>query len=337
MSESEYLTVGRLAGEVTAASGIRTTPRMIHNYESKGLIETPLRSSGGIRLYPAGSVERVILIKELQRDHDLSLVAIRHLLESDALPRIPGGSTLLSARGTTSRGARGIQQRVAGGSRREALVAAADSVLRARGYHEATIEDIAREAGVAKGTFYLYFENKEQLFVQVLREAVQSLGDHLEQSLEGVTDPVDRLERRAISYMRGYLNYRDLIHILYGEAVGGNALFSREFRSIYEKTTSTLEKDVQGVSDSLGAHAIDPELMAYALVGAGEMLAYRVMLDDRYDLEDVVSRAMEWLRRLPRGSVERASSGQRGKSGATDRTVIFRSQAPGTKGDDSDG
>lgn len=85
MSESEYSTVGRLAREVTTASGKRTTPRMIHNYESKGLIETPRRSSGGTRLYPEGSVERIALIKELQRDHDLSLTAIRRLLEKSTL------------------------------------------------------------------------------------------------------------------------------------------------------------------------------------------------------------------------------------------------------------
>lgn len=293
MSEKpQTVTVGELARVVTEASGIRCTPRMIRNYESKGLIAEPPRSSGGIRLYPAGDVERIVRIKKLQRKYDLSLTAIGHLLEKgDGEQPPPETSSLLVERRPTNHAPPPLEET----SRRARLVKAADRVLRAKGYRETTIANIVSEAGVAKGTFYLYFDNKQELFLEVLRSAVRALEEHLEEALDGVSGPVDRLKRRALSYMRGYLNYRDLILILYGEAVGGNTRFQRELSTIYKSLTSTLSEDVKEVASRFQTPAIDTELLSYALVGAGEMLAYRSTLDDRYNLEEIVSNAMGLL------------------------------------------
>lgn len=293
MSDEQLtITVGKLARAVTEASGIRCTPRMIHNYESKGLIAKPRRSAGGIRLYPPGDINRIVRIKQLQHEYDLSLAAIDHLLDRQDDGRLPPEASQLLSKTAATRGALPPGEE----SRRARLVEAADRVLRAKGYRETTIDDIVNEAGVAKGTFYLYFSNKQDIFLEVLQGAVQALERHLEEALEGVTGPVDRLKKRALSYMRGYLNYRDLIFILYGEAVGGDVRFQREFHDIYRRLTSTLSEDVRGVAARFGAlSSVDPELLSYALVGAGEMLAYRSTLDDRYDLEEIVSQAIGLL------------------------------------------
>jgi AcrR family transcriptional regulator len=292
-SEAALLTIGGLARAVTARSKIRCTPRMIRNYEDRGVIPPPARSPGGVRLYSDEYVISVLRIKTLQRDYGLSLSAIKRMLEEGSAP---GPS--LSAGGTGLDSSAHRRNTPAGeeASRAEGLVRAADRVLRAKGYREATVDDIVREAGVAKGTFYLYFHSKQDVFLEVLERAVQALEHKLSEAMEGTTGPLDRLEQRALAYMSGYLNYRDLIHILYGEAVGGNERFQGEFRRIYEKITSTLAGDLTAVTSVLPGEALDPELLSYALVGAGEMLAYRSTLDDRYDLETIVSRAMDVLR-----------------------------------------
>lgn len=48
--------------------------------------------------------------------------------------------------------------------RREAILAAAKSVFRDKGYHQASVHDIIDEARIARGTFYLYFSSKQELF-----------------------------------------------------------------------------------------------------------------------------------------------------------------------------
>src|SRR5262245_36685716 len=55
------------------------------------------------------------------------------------------------------------------GERRDAILAAALEEFAARGFAAARLDDVARRAGVAKGTIYLYFRDKESLFQELVR------------------------------------------------------------------------------------------------------------------------------------------------------------------------
>ena len=85
------------------------------------------------------------------------------------------------------------------GSRRAALVAAARRVFAADGVEAASVSDIVREAGVAQGTFYLYFDSKDDAILAVVQGVADELLDVLKQSMDGVAGagapPADRLRR----------------------------------------------------------------------------------------------------------------------------------------------
>src|SRR5580765_2408580 len=55
------------------------------------------------------------------------------------------------------------------------LLDAARTVFSRKGFHNATIDDIAHEAGVAKGTVYLYFKSKQDIYLEALRDGIQTL------------------------------------------------------------------------------------------------------------------------------------------------------------------
>src|ERR1700687_1631722 len=61
------------------------------------------------------------------------------------------------------------------GQRREAITAAALEEFSARGFAATRLDDVARRAGVAKGTIYLYFRDKESLFQELVRTMVNPL------------------------------------------------------------------------------------------------------------------------------------------------------------------
>src|SRR5437764_15224371 len=61
--------------------------------------------------------------------------------------------------------------------RRAQLVSAARDVFGQKGYHAATVDDITRAAGVAKGTFYLYFEEKREVYYALVRSLRQPVND----------------------------------------------------------------------------------------------------------------------------------------------------------------
>jgi len=73
---------------------------------------------------------------------------------------------------------------------RSRILDAANKVFAERGYHEATMEDIAKRLGVSKGAIYLYFSSKEDLFEAMVKTAPQAFKEILYSSFGGETNPV---------------------------------------------------------------------------------------------------------------------------------------------------
>jgi AcrR family transcriptional regulator len=80
------------------------------------------------------------------------------------------------------------------------ILEAALAVFAERGLAAARLEDIARRAGLSKGTIYLYFPNKEELFREVIRNSVVAFIERGEAKLEQLPDPIQALD----AWMEGY-------------------------------------------------------------------------------------------------------------------------------------
>jgi|SRR5271155_4098467 len=65
------------------------------------------------------------------------------------------------------------------------IVESALQVFSEKGYHESTMEDVAKKVGVSKGALYLYFKSKEDLFNEICRADLASLGEALRDSFQG--------------------------------------------------------------------------------------------------------------------------------------------------------
>ena len=73
------------------------------------------------------------------------------------------------------------------------ILDAALEVFARKGFHEAKISEIARAAGVADGTIYLYFKNKDDLLISLFEAKLESINSGLRQELEQITDQKQRL------------------------------------------------------------------------------------------------------------------------------------------------
>ena len=77
--------------------------------------------------------------------------------------------------------------------KRERILQGAVRVFARRGFYNSKVSEIAREAGVADGTIYLYFKSKDDILIQLFVSTVDELLKRQEESLEGVTGPVQKL------------------------------------------------------------------------------------------------------------------------------------------------
>jgi AcrR family transcriptional regulator len=104
-------------------------------------------------------------------------------------------------------------------ARREAILAAALDEFTARGYEGARLDDVARRAGVAKGTIYLYFADKETLFQDLVRSLVHPVLGMLEK-MRGVDIPARMLVEGLLNtFVREVYGTRrkDIIRLILNE------------------------------------------------------------------------------------------------------------------------
>ena len=82
--------------------------------------------------------------------------------------------------------------------RRDEILRAATDLFSEKGYHEVTMEEIAEEMGVSKGTIYNYFSSKENLYLEILKESFEAIEELLHEEIEN-SDPATLKLRKLLA------------------------------------------------------------------------------------------------------------------------------------------
>jgi AcrR family transcriptional regulator len=176
-------------------------------------------------------------------------------------------------------GVDGRALRERGARTRQKLLDAAESVFADVGYHDASIVKITEAAGVAQGTFYLYFESKKQVFDELVRDLNRRVRHAMKDaSSEGET----RLEAEVLgfaAYFRFTAEHKALYRIIrQAEFVSPEML-----RYHYERLSEGYVEALREARDSGEIGEIDPKVTAWALMGMGELIGLRWLLMENRD------------------------------------------------------
>lgn len=105
----------------------------------------------------------------------------------------------------------------------DTFTAAAEDVIARKGYAGATMHEIAREAGCAAGTLYLYYRNKEQLFRAILDRRSAEMFPRLRAATADVRDPLEKLRLNTAAFLDYFNSHRAVFRIFYSAEPGGRA------------------------------------------------------------------------------------------------------------------
>lgn len=100
-------------------------------------------------------------------------------------------------------------------ARREAIIACARELFLSKGFNATTMDEIAQRAELSKGTLYLYFSSKEELYVTVMSEGLKILFDRIEETFKLDLPPDQVIRKLGEVYYRYYLDHRDYFRILF--------------------------------------------------------------------------------------------------------------------------
>jgi AcrR family transcriptional regulator len=175
-----------------------------------------------------------------------------------------------------------------GRERRRQLMAFAAQRFAERGFHPTSVAEIVQGLGVGKGVFYWYFDSKDQLFLEILRDAQQDLRRTQQHAIADEGDPVRRIELGIRASMQWFAENRHLVNLFQFAAT--EERFSPLLRRGQEVA---LADAVKHVKDGIVAGVIRddaPEVLAHAVLGVTGHLA-RELIHNRDEPPAAVSDA----------------------------------------------
>ena len=278
-------------GELVERSGVpRTT---IHFYLREGLLHPPTKTGRTIAYYDESHLTRLKKIQELRKGMRVPVAFLRERIHE--LQEAEGVAAEEPASSPLADGDSGQDPRA---RRKEEIVVAAIKVFSQKGYHQARIEDIASAIGISKGTFYIYFSNKRELFIDIIDYVFRGIVDHTAEVLKDEKDLRRRFHIRLRIYYDSYAKYKELINILRAEAASEESWPMEKLGRIYRGLIGPVIREFRRASEQ-GALPLnfDPDLFCYGLLGAIEMMHFRGTLDQKYSADQIIASLEDLLER----------------------------------------
>jgi AcrR family transcriptional regulator len=163
--------------------------------------------------------------------------------------------------------------------RRQQILFAARDVFAKRGYHQTTIDDIVAEAGVARGTFYLYFEDKRAIFSDLIDRFSNQVSMAIQRIVaDDAARPVEKQVWDNIRAIMGLaLSERSMTKMLLTDAVGIDPAFDRKLSTFYDAVVQLLTESLKEGQTLHIVRSGEPRVLAYLTVGALKELLYQAV------------------------------------------------------------
>lgn len=149
--------------------------------------------------------------------------------------------------------------------RRDSILQAARTVFARQGYADTVVEDIANQAGIGKGTLYLYFRSKEQIYLAALLEEARQLDSDSRAAMSAAGTWRDKLGAYLLVRMHYFETHQDFLRIYMTEFRGmcmQGKPFAAEFIHLMQEGEAQLAQVFAASAARGEIRAVDPELAA---------------------------------------------------------------------------
>jgi AcrR family transcriptional regulator len=175
------------------------------------------------------------------------------------------------------------------------LLTAAEEVFAEQGFYEASIVKITERAGVAQGTFYLYFASKQQIFEELVDDLNRRLRRTLAAAVAGTSTRLESERAGLTAFLKFTAKHPALYRIIHqADIVAPHAM-----RRHYERMAGPYAIGLRRAMAVGEISPADPEVLAFALMAVAEMIGRRwVLWGDRGPVPaEVVEETMRFIGR----------------------------------------
>jgi AcrR family transcriptional regulator len=179
-------------------------------------------------------------------------------------------------------------------ARRKQLLAAAQEVFVANGYHAAAMDDIAERAGVSKPVLYQHFPGKMELYLALLDTQAEALSAAVHEALARTDDNQERIHGVLSAYFE-FVDRDDedgAFRLIFETDLGNEPAVRERVEAVTQKTMQAVADTVAG---DTGLDRASAELLSTALTGAAQVAARWWLASDRPISQSDAIRLMETL------------------------------------------
>ncbi len=263
--------------ELSRAADI--APSAIHYYVQLGVLHRPKKVGLNLHLYDETHLARLRQIRHLQENNGLSLSQIKGILQ-DGRPH---------AESRPPRPGREEQ------ANREKIVDMAIKLFSEKGYENTKVSDITEALRMGKGTFYVYFKNKRELFIECIdRLGVAIVPRESWDAIRQEKDYVSKNVKRGEAFLRAFPGYRGILNMVRGAIGGKDPVLARKATEAFRVLSRPLLKDLRRAIAQGAVHIEhDEAFIAYLQLVIAEAFGYWQMIDPRYNVEEGVQILMD--------------------------------------------
>ncbi|MGK6353985.1 TetR/AcrR family transcriptional regulator [Sphingomonas sp. DT-207] len=195
------------------------------------------------------------------------------------------GAAPAASRPASAEASAGKEPRTARGRRTlRAILDAAAEEFGEKGFHEGSISGITRRAGVALGSFYTYFDSKDDVFRALVRDMSDQVREHVAPALKGAPDQIGAEQAALLAFLRFASSHREIYRII-DEA---EFVDPESFRMHYATTAERIAGRLRAAADRGELRSDLGEIHAWAIMGMNVFLGLRYSVWD----EDVAPEAI---------------------------------------------
>jgi AcrR family transcriptional regulator len=166
--------------------------------------------------------------------------------------------------------------------RRDEIMAAAKEVFARKGFHDTTIADIAKRAGLAYGSIYWYFDSKDELFHALMAVEEGALRSHIAAAVGARQDGGGEAPFRTAvqATFEFFESDKATVKLLFRDAYALGDRFEKHLGGIYERFIDDIESVIVVAQQRGEMVAAPPRMVAYTLAALIGQLAHRRLSTD---------------------------------------------------------
>lgn len=171
------------------------------------------------------------------------------------------------------------------------------TVFSKNGYEGATMDEIAANAGVAKGTLYYHFKSKEEIFKYIITEGMEFMKDQVSIAVENEEEPISRLKALCEVQLNLFYNNKDFFKVVMSQ-IWGQENRQILLRDMMDGYISYVEKFLKEAMNGNVIKHTNITFMAYNFFGTiCSMAMYEIINEGKDDVNELIDTLTQYMLR----------------------------------------